>query len=167
MASFCWDISNQFICTFTGRTTSKLVHGSRIFVTILLQYGSILWKIKKDQHEVNKKQQNLLTLNQTVGINIWLTMDLISTDFLFWLLPGENVMVLEMVKIIIVDNICYRFLVPLLLLLNTKKMFPELWSDMTVKRREFYLTDQRILPRRPSIIQPEIIEHKFRYLSKL
>lgn len=117
-------------------------------VIVLIIYASILWKKKHFQQGVNSRQQNLLNLNQTVAIRVWLAIEIFSIKIIRWFLPQEKVLVFEMIKIIIVDNICYRFLAPLLLLLNTKKEFTELWSNSPVKRTGFYLSEQIKLPRR-------------------
>ena len=110
----------------------------------------MIWKKKHFKHKVVKRQRNLLTLNQIFCIKVLLTIDYIAVECLLSILPRERILIFEMLKLIIVDNICYRFLVPLVLLVNTKKIFPELWSRASVRRTKFYMTETRKIPRPPN-----------------
>ena len=67
------------------------------------------------------------------------------------MIPKEKILLFEMMKVIIVDNICYRFLIPLILILTTKQSLPQLWSESSGKKNTFYRTEQqRKVPREPT-----------------
>ena len=79
-------------------------------VIVIILYTTILWKQNQFQQKINQKQQNVVTLKQTVVIRVWLTIDYFVVDFLVWALPQDKVLLFEMLKLIVVDSICYRFL---------------------------------------------------------
>ena len=79
-------------------------------VMVIILYTTILWKQNQFQQKINQKQQNVVTLKQTVVIRVWLTIDYFVVDFLVWALPQDKVLLFEMLKLIVVDSICYRFL---------------------------------------------------------
>lgn len=120
----------KFLATFTTGT---------IVVTIL--YTTVLWK--KNRVKVPRNQINLLTLNQTVFIRVWLTGEFYLVQLLLMIIPEEKILLFEMVKHIIVDNICYRFLIPLALVITTKKNLPHLWTERSAKSKTFYMTEQQ------------------------
>ena len=125
----------KFLASFTIGT---------FLVTIL--FTAILWK--KTGLKVASYQRNLLTLNQTVAIRVWLTLDFYLVQLILIIIPTEKILLFEMVKQILVDNICYRFLIPLILILTTKKNLPQLWTEKSGQRKRFYMTEQqRKLPR--------------------
>ena len=125
----------KFLATFTIGT-----------IVVLILYITVLWK--KNRLQVPKYQRNLLSLNQTVAIRTWLTLDFYLVQLILMIIPEEKILLFEMVKLIIVDNICYRFLIPLLLIFTTKKNLPQLWSVKSGPRETFYMTEQqRKVPR--------------------
>ena len=89
-----------------------------------------------------------MSLNQTVAMRVWLLADFYFVQLILNIIPPEKIIQFEMLKMILVDNICYRFLVPLLFLLSTKRNFPELWTERPVGKIDFYQTEMRIIPRR-------------------
>ena len=125
---------------------------SMSMVIILILYATVMWKKEQFSHKVNRRQNNLLTLNQTVVLSVVVTLDYIIVECCVWILPQEKLLQFEMMKLIIIENLCYRFLMPLALLFNTRKIFPELWSG---RRREettgFYMTERVKIPRPPNI----------------
>ena len=126
---------------------SSLTLGTTV---VLILFFSILWTKQQIKHQTIKTRNNILSLNQTVAVRVWLLADFFSFQLILNLIAPEKVVQFEMVKIIVVDNICYRFLLPLTLLLSTKNNFPELWTEGPIKRRrDFYQTEMRIIPRRP------------------
>ena len=115
---------------------------------VLLLFVSILWS-KQQFAQTSRTRNNVLSLNQTVAIKVWLHADLYCFQLVLNMIPPEKMVQFEMMKIV-VDNICYRFLLPLILLISTKNNFPELWTDGPMrKRRDFYQTEMEIIPRRP------------------
>ena len=119
---------------------------------ILVLYATVMWRKEQLSHKVNKRQSNLLTLNQTVALSVVVTLDYFIFECCIWILPEENVLLFEMLKLILIDNLCYRFLVPLLLLLNTRKIFPELWTGTVQGTTGFYMTERVKIPRRPDTL---------------
>ena len=79
-------------------------------VIVIILYATILWKQNQFQQKIIKRQQNVITLKQTVAIRVWLTIDYFVVDLLVWALPQDKVLLFEMLKLIVVDSICYRFL---------------------------------------------------------
>ena len=132
---------------FELHTFSSLTLGT---IVVLILFVSILWTKQQIKNLTIQTRNNVLSLNQTVALRVWLLADFFSFQLILNLIAPEKVVQFEMVKIIVVDNICYRFLLPLTLLLSTKNNFPELWTEGPIKRRrDFYQTEMRIIPRRP------------------
>ena len=114
---------------------------------VLILYTSVLWK--KKGLKVPRSRRNLLTMKQTVAIRVWLTFDLYLVQLILMIIPKEKILMFEMIKLIIVDNLCYKFLIPLALIFTSRKKLPQLWSERSEKRKRFYMTEQeRKLPRR-------------------
>ena len=125
---------------------SSLTLGTTV---VLILYVSILWT-KQQIKQTSRTQNNVLTLNQTVALSVWLLADIFSFQLILNMIPPEKVVQFEIMKIIVVDNICYRFLLPLILLFSTKKCFPVLWTERPLRtQRDFYQSEMRIIPRRP------------------
>ena len=144
-----------------GRNQIKFAFTTMSFVIIFILYATMMWKKKQFLNRVKKRQNNLLTLNQTVALSVWLTLDYILVECCVWIIPQEKILLFEMLKLIIIDNICYRFLVPLVLLFNSKKIFPELWSRTLEGKSSFYMTEREKIPRRPNtFIETETIENE-------
>ena len=117
---------------------------------VLILFFSILWTKQQIKHQTIKTRNNILSLNQTVAVRVWLLADFFSFQLILNMIPPERMVQFEMMKIIVVDNICYRFLLPLILLFSTKNNFPELWTERPMRtRRDFYQSEMRIIPRRP------------------
>ena len=132
---------------FELHTFSSLTLGT---IVVLILFVSILWTKQQIKNLTIQTRNNVLSLNQTVALRVWLLADFFSFQLILNLIAPEKVVQFEMVKIIVVDNICYRFLLPLTLLISTKNNFPELWTEGPIKRRrDFYQTEMRIIPRRP------------------
>ena len=146
--SSCSITSNdvQVIEKFEIFGISSLTLGTTV---VLILFFSILWTKQQIKHQTIKTRNNILSLNQTVAVRVWLLADFFSFQLILNMIPPERMVQFEMMKII-VDNICYRFLLPLILLISTKNNFPELWTDGPMrKRRDFYQTEMKIIPRRP------------------
>ena len=92
------------------RKIGKLAFLTISNVIVIILYTTILWRQNQFQQQIIKRQQNVVTLKQTVAIRIWLTIDYIIVNLLVWALPRDKVLLFEMLKLIVVDNICYRFL---------------------------------------------------------
>ena len=106
---------HNFLSSSCSTPEDEKNHKKRAFLTIstaivIILYTTILWKQNQFQQKINKKQQNVVTLKQTVAIRVWLTIDYFVVDLLVWALPQDKVLLFEMLKLIVVDCICYRFL---------------------------------------------------------
>ena len=124
---------------------SSLTLGTTV---VLILFVSILWS-KQQFKQTSRTRNNVLSLNQTVAIRVWFHADIFCFQLIMNMIPSEKMVQFEMMKIV-VDNICYRFLLPLILLISTKNNFPELWTDGPMrKRRDFYRSEMKIIPRRP------------------
>ena len=109
-------------------------------IVVLILFISALWK--KKRMEIPKFRVNLLTLKQTVAIRVWITLDLHLVTLICMIIPEEKIMVFEMFKQIILDNLFYRFLFPLFLLFTNKKKLPQLWSERSNRRQNFFMSGQ-------------------------
>ena len=115
------------------------------------------WKKKQFVQKVKKKQQNILTFNQTVAIKVCLVTYHYTVKLALWILPQQQVLLFEMFTVIFIDNICFQCLVPIVIYINTKRMFPELWFQKSnIKKTTFYMTELGKVPRLPNtFIQSE------------
>ena len=124
---------------------SSLTLGTTV---VIILFYSILWK-KKYYNRLTRIKRNVINLNQTVALRVWILADYCAAQIILMAIPQDKVVVFEMYKLIFVDNILYRFLVPFIFIFYTKKTLPELWSDKSLKKVDFYLSRQIIVPRRP------------------
>ena len=95
-----------------------------------------------------------------MALTVWLILDYIIDEVSDLIIPQEKLVLFEMLKLILVDNLCYGFLVPLALLLNTRKVFPELWSDKGQAKSGFYMTEREKIPRQPTAVYTETVENQ-------
>ena len=125
-----------------------------LIVVILVAIG-VYWK-KRQQKKPMKVygNVNVMTLWQTVCYVILFSLDntvlsfVISSDFLSYFGLDENlVFKLELLRVILVENIFFKFLVPLYLLQNSKTSLPSLWAERDWRRLEFSVTSQRLVAR--------------------
>ena len=125
-----------------------------LIVVILVAIG-VYWK-KRQQKKPMKVSGNVnvMTLWQTVCYIIFVSLDntvlsfVISSDFLSYFELDENLAFnLEMLRVILVENIFFKFLVPLYLLQNSKTSLPSLWVERDWRRLEFSMTSQSLIPR--------------------
>ena len=101
----------------------------------------IYWKKKRVLSRIPKSQRNVLTLKQTVATILFLYANNICCDYLESAFPPtEFLFILEELRVILVENIVTRFLLPVLLILNTRRTLPALWAEKDCERREFFMT---------------------------
>ena len=111
-----------------------------VFFVLLTTLG-IHWKKKKILFKIPKCQRNVLTLNQTVGvICLVYTISVLCDYLLAFFPPSQLLFIMEELRVILVENIITRFLLPLLLILNTRRTLPALWAEKDWKRQEFFTT---------------------------
>ena len=97
---------------------------SIIVIFVLLTTLGIYWKKKRILLKIPKNQRNVLTLNQTVAIILLVYVNNVLCDYLLALFPpSEFLFILEELRVVLVENTIIRFLLPILLILNTKEGF--------------------------------------------
>ena len=117
---------------------------------------AILWKKNRTASRVPRNQINVITLNQTVWIKIILCIDTLLVLSLKNIIAEDKMFHFEMLKVIIIDNFCYRFLFPLYLIRNTKSWLPILWSEQEIKKVKFYNSEHQLKPRDQCFINGNI-----------
>ena len=119
------------MCTGAGSTSlnyesSKLRNGNFFIKSLLLLLAVIImiaanWK--KKALDIRKLyQRNVLTLTQTMAVLVFLYINGVISDYLF--LPSENnsIFVLEMLRVIFLENISFKFLFPIFLIYRTQSL---------------------------------------------
>ena len=133
----------------------NLVMKNVVLIVVILVAIGVYWK-KRQQKKPMKVSGNVnvMTLWQTVCYIIFVSLDntvlsfVISSDFLSYFELDENLAFnLEMLRVILVENIFFKFLVPLYLLQNSKTSLPSLWVERDWRRLEFSMTSQSLIPR--------------------
>ena len=136
---------------------------SRILGTffVLLLAAAILWRKKTLRLKLfslpggGGNQTNVITLNQTVWIRVILCADLLVVYLLKNIIEINRIFLFEILKVIIIDNICYRLLFPVYLIINTQSCLPELFSKKPIRKLDFFKSKQNLIPRTPAIIAIE------------
>ena len=135
---------------------------------VLLTTVGIYWKKKRILVKIEKYQRNVLTLNQTVALNLWLYINNLLSDYsLIFFAPTEFLFILEELRVLLGENIVTRFLLPVLLILNTRRTLPALWTEKSWKRREFFMTKLDFPKIEVHVVQEErrhmyLVKHNFR-----
>ena len=126
---------------FSQARYNNLWSKSMIVLFVLLTTLGIYWKKKRILSRIEKYQRNVLTLKQTVAVILFLYTNNLLCDYLLAIFPpSEFLFILEELRVVLVENLLTRFLLPVLLILNTKRTLPALWTEKTWKRREFFMT---------------------------
>ena len=139
----------------TPEVPSLLYFLSRILGTffILLLAAAILWRKKTLRLKLfsllgGGNQTNVITLNQTVWIRVILCADLLMVHLLKNIIDTNRIFLFDILKLIIVDNICYRFFFPVYLIINTKSCLPELFSKKPIRKLDFFKSKiENLIPR--------------------
>ena len=102
--------------------------------------AAICWKRRKSY------QRNVLTLSQTMALFIFLFFNGVITDYL--LLPSDknSVFVIEMLRVIILENLVFKFAFPLYLIVSTQSSLPSLWTRKRDTQIEFFMTKTNFRP---------------------
>ena len=110
-----------------------------------------VWK-KKELAIKKSYQRNVLTLSQTMGLVVFLYINGVVSDYV--LLPSENnsLFILEMLRIIFVENIAFKFLFPIYLIYKTQSTLPSLWQrrDTDHNKKHFVMTKLNFAPAYPA-----------------
>ena len=141
---------------------------SRILGTffILLLAAAILWKKKTLRLKLfplmggGGNQINVITLNHTVWIRVILSADMLAVYLMRNIISPNTMLTFEMLKLIIIDNICYRFLFPVYLIINAKSSLPELFLEKPFRKLIFFKSEQNLIPRSNDLMgkTPAIVE---------
>ena len=136
------------MCTGAGSTSpnyesSKLRNGNFFIKSLLLLLAAIImiaanWK-KKALAIGKSYQRNVLTLTQTMGVLVFLYINGVISDYLF--LPSENnsIFILEMLRVIFLENIAFKFLFPIFLIYRTQSSLPSLWQKREIEIKKYFL----------------------------
>ena len=114
-----------------------------IGVFVMLTTAGIYWKKKRISFKIYlvNHQRNVLTLKQTLGIISLIYCNNVLADYLLASFkPSDLVFLFEEVRVLLVENVLTRFVIPVVLIINTRKQLPGLWRDTEVRRSEFYMT---------------------------
>ena len=112
-----------------------------IGVFVMLTTAGIYWKKKRISFKIENHQRNVLTLKQTLGIISLIYCNNVLADYLLASFkPSDLVFLFEEVRVLLVENVLTRFVIPVVLILNTRNQLPGLWIDTEVRRSEFYMT---------------------------
>ena len=142
-----------------------LKNGNLVMKTMCLILATILgvgiaWKKRK--LKIKRQNFNVITFSQTWLILLLLYLNNVLLDFLFPLIVKEELLFnLEMLRVILIENILFKLLIPILMILQSKATLPYLWIDKDFNGKQmFFMTKQNILPRTNSIKQTAIAEQK-------
>ena len=111
--------------------------------TCALMFGVVMaigmhWK-KRKLSIPWRRNQNVITLNQTLLLVVLIYID--NTLLPYYLGAGGRFLFnLEMMRIIVIENLAFKFVFPLLLLRSSRSYLPALWSDREERRLDFFLT---------------------------
>ena len=113
----------------------------------LICAGGVEWK-KRRQIMPTKSRYNVMTLNETV---LLVTLLYFDNTFLSYLLPlGNHTQLffnLEMMRIILIEVIFFKFLIPVYLIVCSRTHLPALWVDSEQKHLMFYMSKPSFIPR--------------------
>ena len=114
---------------------------SIVMVFVVLTTAGIYWKRKRLPNKIKDHQRNVLTLNQTLGVIFLIYCNNVILDYLLAIFqPSDLVFLLEELRVLIVENVLTKCLIPIFLILNTRRQLPGLWTNKEMKRTDFYMT---------------------------
>ena len=120
---------------------NNLCSKSTVAVFVILTAAGIYWKKRRISDKIGNNQRNLLTLKQTLGIILFIYCNNVVADYILaWFKPSRLVFLLEEMRVILVENLLIRFLLPIVLIIYTKTSLPALWSNQDIRRSKFYMT---------------------------
>ena len=114
---------------------------SLVLVFVILTTAGIYWKKKRISFKIEKNQRNVLTLKQTLGLIFFIYCNNVLADYvLASFKPSTLVFLMEELRVVLVENLLTRFVIPIVLIINTKRHLPGLWTDTEMIRSEFFMT---------------------------
>ena len=116
-------------------------------------------------------QRNLMTMNQTACLAVIFYFNSIATYCLPYLehtVPHRVLFIFEICRIIVVENILLKIILPLVLIVRSRTTLPALWMRDSKKEKEFYFSMGNIKPRNDLMISLENgnCHGKFSYLTQ-
>ena len=131
-----------------------------VLILVLITTRAIIWK--KKRLFVKVKKYNVLTFNQTLNIVIILYINNAVLDYIFqfniinallFFLSSEHIFTLEMLRVILIENIVLKFVMPIIFIINTRASLRSLWSEIPYKEINFFMSEPSYVPRsRPPIM---------------
>ena len=132
------------------RNPDSIRHGTHMIKNAFLAGAlicsiGIYWK-KKRMFIPKRGQYNVITLNQSVLLVILIYL---NTMFSYLLTPTEHkfVFFMELMKIIFIENIFFKCLIPVYLLLCCKQNYAILWVDRKQKKMNYFMTPPSFIAR--------------------
>ena len=128
------------------QTGNLVLKTGPLTVAILCSLG-IHWK-KKRQVTVTrvKENHNVMTLHQTLGLVILIHLN--STLFPSFLMDiSKQNFNIEMFRIIFIENIFFKCLIPVLLLRRSRRDLRSLWANSQPRKISFFITPSSLIPR--------------------
>ena len=116
-----------------------------VLVSIIMAIG-VFWKLKQQKKPMRVSGNfNVITLKQTVILLIMISLDNTGLSYVIcWDnslgMNEEVVFKLEIARVILVENILFKFLLPLYFLLDSRSKLPSLWSDGDDRKLNFFMT---------------------------
>ena len=127
-------------------------------VIVLVCTIGIYWKKNRKLIRARRCQYNVMTLNQTVLLISLLNVD--STVLSYFLQgKGRLVFTLEMLRTILIENIFFKTLFPVYLILQSRKHLQSLWTDKQPERLRFFMSEQKIIGR-PGVSKYQPTDHE-------
>ena len=119
------------------RNGNLAVKTTLILLVLILKFA-IFWKNRREKKKT-KINYNIMSLNQTILLLILLYVD---NTFLPYFINDKTKIVfnMEMLRIIFIENIFFRFLVPIYMIIDGKSKLPALWVENHERKLKFFMT---------------------------
>ena len=127
-------------------------NGSILMRTVFLTLGMICaagmaWKKRRDRIRCHTRY-NVMTLNETVLLVILIQLDHYLHHALRGVLGTRSfVFTMEMLRNILIENIFFKFVIPVYLIVHSRTHLPALWVDSEQKYLIFSMTKPSFIPR--------------------
>ena len=118
---------------------------------------------------MRKFQRNLLTMNQTALLAVIFYLNHIATYGLSSLeniVPTNYLINLEFFKIIVLENVFLKIILPIMLISRSKSKLPALWLKDSNSAKIFYISMSNIKPRNDLVIsiENEYCNDRYRFI---
>ena len=121
-----------------------------LFVILIMTIG-IYWKLRQQKRPMRVSgRANVITLKQTVILLILISLDNAGLSYVICRVNSlgmseELVFRLEMLRVILIENIFFKFLLPLYFLERSRTSLPSLWAQCDSRKLKFFLTTRRMI----------------------